>query len=222
MSAHSIKAQENPLTTRLADIADQSLSDWTDFVQRRALWVIVAALALTAAALVVVASDLQIDTDTDGMIAPETPFMRTYRAYKNAFPILSDSITVVVEADTPDRARDATKALAEALAARPDMFASVYAPSVDPFFARNGLLYRDRAALLDLLDSIADAQPLLQRLRGDMSLRGMFAVLDLAADEARTGARDAADLNWLFALDQSRNPVVSGPDLQMSANASPI
>jgi hypothetical protein len=46
--------------------------------------------------------------------------------------------------------------------------------------------------LLDLYDSLADAAPLLQRLRGDMSLRGLFAVVTLA------GGEDGDRVAWLL------------------------
>ena len=183
---------------RLAGIALHALGRWLDLVQRFAGTVLIATAALTALALVYTARNLGVDTDTAGMIADDVPFMRDYQAFKGQFPELADNIVIVVEADTPDRARDAVDRLAAALAARPDQFPYLHVPGGGAFFAKNGLLYLDRDELLDLLDSLADSQPLLQRLRTDMTLRGLMAVLNLAADGALPGSERIDDLDWLF------------------------
>jgi hypothetical protein len=119
--------------------------------------------------------------------------MHVYRALKARFPERSDNLVVVVEADTPDRARDAADLLADRLAAN-DSLARVHRPDGGAFLARNGLLYLDVDELLDLLDSLAASSPLIQRLRDDPSLRGLFAVITLAAADAKR----LDDLDWLF------------------------
>jgi hopanoid biosynthesis associated RND transporter like protein HpnN len=185
-------------------------------VQHAPAMVVIIALIISAAAALYTSRHLGIHTDTADMIAPETPFMRIYRDYKDQFPVLADSVTVVIEADTPDRARDAVDVLAARLSASP-MFPHVHVPGGGPFFAQNGLLLLDRDELLDLLDSLADAQPLLQRLRQDMSLRGLVAVLGLGIDDARAGRSDAAGLDLLFArMAETANNVLAGRPAQLS------
>jgi hopanoid biosynthesis associated RND transporter like protein HpnN len=161
--------------------------------QRAPVAVLLAALVLAAIALALVARDLGINTSTADMISDRARFMHVYRALKARFPERSDNLVVVVEADTPDRARDAADLLADRLAAN-DSLARVHRPDGGAFLARNGLLYLDVDELLDLLDSLAASSPLIQRLRDDPSLRGLFAVITLAAADAKR----LDDLDWLF------------------------
>jgi hypothetical protein len=173
---------------------DRAVAGVIAAAQRAPIVVLLGALVLAALALTLVARDLGINTSTADMISDRAHFMRVYRELKARFPERSDNLVVVVEADTPDRARDAADLLADRLASDKDRFARVHRPDGGAFLARNGLLYLDVDELLDLLDSLADASPLIQRLRNDTSLRGLFAVLTLAASDA--GRLD--DLDWLF------------------------
>ncbi len=125
------------------DRAGDVIARWVRGVQRAPATVVIVALVISAAAAFYTSNHLGIHTDTADMIAPETPFMQVYRAYKDQFPVLSDSVTVVIEADTPDRARDALDILAARLSAS-HMFPHVHVPGGGPFFAQNGLLLLDR------------------------------------------------------------------------------
>lgn len=167
-------------------------------VQRAPRLVIVLSLVLAGLAAWITARDLGINTSTSDMIAETAPFMRTYQEVKARFPERADVITVVIEGDTPDRARDAADRLTEALRADTDLFPYVFQPGGGAFFARNGLLYLDRDELLDLFDALADASPLLQRLREDTSLRGLFAVVGLGVGDAETDRTRLDDLDWLL------------------------
>lgn len=167
-------------------------------VQRAPRLVIVLSLVLAGFAAWITARDLGINTSTSDMIAETAPFMRTYQAVKARFPERADVITVVIEGDTPDRARDAADRLTEALRADADLFPYVFQPGGGAFFARNGLLYLDHDELLDLFDALADASPLLQRLREDTSLRGLFAVVGLGVGDAESDRTRLDDLDWLL------------------------
>ncbi|MDP6516904.1 MAG: MMPL family transporter [Alphaproteobacteria bacterium] len=176
----------------------QALDRWIGGVQRRPWSVLAVALALSVAALALTVAHLGVITDTADMISAEAQFMRDYRAYKAPFPRHSDTITIIVEADTPDRMRDSVDRLVVALRAESDMFPYIHTPGGGPFFARNGLLYLDRGELLDLFDSLSDSQPLLQRLRQDMSLRGLLAVIRLGLDDPDQPSGDGQGLDWLL------------------------
>ncbi len=162
------------------------------------MWVVILAIVSAAATVPYTVATMTIDTDTLDLISDETPFLRTYKAYKAQFPRLNDTVTVLLEADTPDRVRAARDTLTTALNAQPEHFPYVYAPGAGAFFANNGLFYLSEAELLDLLDDLGEAQPLLQRLRQDMSLRGLSAVLRLGIDDALTKAAPLEDLALLF------------------------
>lgn len=165
--------------------------------------VLVGALALTALSGFYAAGNLKIDTDTAGMISEDLPFRQRYAAFREAFPALSDNVAIVVDADLPDRADEATETLAARLRADPENFPLVFSPETNPFFVRNGLLYLDREELADLSDEIAESQAFLVKLAGDPSLRGLAAVLTDAVegiDEKDQASRVATMLDRLTAV----------------------
>jgi hopanoid biosynthesis associated RND transporter like protein HpnN len=160
------------------------LSAWVDGVRRAAPWVVVLSVLSAVAAGGYVATHVRINTDTSDMLSPELEFRRNSRALSEAFPQFSDNLVVVVDGVTPDLADDAALRLAEALRGRPDLFGEVHDLAGDPFFRRNGLLYKDAGELADLGDRLAQAQPFLGALWKDPSLRGLVRMLGLAVDEA--------------------------------------
>ncbi len=174
---------------RTVEAVSAAAAWWIDAVRRRAVLTLALAAAITGAAVVVTVSELTIDTDTTSMISPELPFRQDAEAFMRAFPQFNDSIVVVVEGDTPDRADDAAMALADGLRRDPNLFRTVFAPQIEPFFARNGFLYLDIDELGDLSDRLADAEPLLADLARDPSLRGLFAILGLALDDIAAGRK---------------------------------
>ena len=176
-----------PLLARAIEAVGAAAAAWIDLVRRRAVLVLVLVAAATGAGAYLTISELTIDTDTTSMISPNLPFRRHAEAFMSAFPQFVDSIVIVVEGDTPDRAEDAAVSLVDGLGRNPDLFRTIYAPEIDPFFTRNGFLFLDTEELDDLSDRLADAEPLLADLARDPSLRGLFAILGLALDDIAAG-----------------------------------
>jgi uncharacterized protein len=170
-------------------------------------WIVLAcAIILTALSGFYAAGNLKIDTDTAGMISEDLPFRQHYKAFRDAFPALTDNVVIVVDADLPDLADEAAETLATILRADRENFPLVFSPETNPFFVRNGLLYLDREALADLSDEIADSQAFLVKLAGDPSLRGLTTVLTDAVDgveDKDQAARFATVLDSLTAVAKS-------------------
>jgi hopanoid biosynthesis associated RND transporter like protein HpnN len=189
------RERANPFSTMMgAIISFGQMSPWV---------VLAGALVLTALSGFYAAGNLKIDTDTAGMISEDLPFRQRYKAFREAFPALSDNVAIVVDADLPDRADEATEILAAKLRADPEKFPFVFSPETNPFFVRNGLLYLDREALADLSDEIVESQAFLVQLAGDPSMRGLAAVLTDAFDgieEKEQAARIATVLDRLTAV----------------------
>jgi uncharacterized protein len=167
-------------------------------------WVVLAgAILLTAVSGFYTAGTLKIDTDTAGMISEDLPFRQRYKAFRHAFPALSDNVAIVIDADLPDRADEAAEILAGKLRADREAFPLVFSPETNPFFVRNGLLYLDREELVQLSDDIAESQAFLVKLSADPSLRGLNAVLGDAvegADDPGQVTRIASVLDSLSAV----------------------
>ncbi|MBT6119230.1 MAG: MMPL family transporter, partial [Rhodospirillaceae bacterium] len=187
MSATSIRA-----AYRRAVVA------WVDLARRFAWPVTIFCIAVTVACALYTVREVGINTDTGDLLSKELPYRQAYQQYKDAFPVLDDVLVVVVDGPNPDIAGDAAAELAEKLAARPDRFRSVFHPASEPFFRENGLLFLGLDELSDLSVRLADAQPLLGTLSGDMSLRGLFDVLTLAMEQVNDGAADATRLDAVF------------------------
>ena len=171
------------MSTPLADFSRRSSHALVSFCCRNAKSVVAAALVLTVAGGAYFALNFRINTDTSDMLNPELPFKKLSREESRLFPQFSDNILVVVEGDTSDLADESALALAARLRQQPELFGGVVDQAGDPFFRRSGLLYKSVEDLSDLADRLARAQPFLGALWKDNSLRGLLAMLDLAAEE---------------------------------------
>ncbi|MCC6346192.1 MAG: MMPL family transporter, partial [Nitrospirales bacterium] len=163
------------------------IGKWVAFVQRRYRTVLSVALILTIGVLLYSVHAFSINTDFDSMIADTLRFRQLERDFSHAFPQMSDTIVLVIDADTAAHARSARSRLAGLLRKERTVFKSVYEPGGGEFFEKNGLLYLTVNELEELADALASAQPLLAFLVDDLSLRGLFTVLGRAVEQAEGG-----------------------------------
>ncbi len=198
-------------------LAAQRALTWTlDRLHGRASLLVLAALVLTAAALGYAVSHLRIDTSTDNMISAEVPFRQNALAFGRAFPEAKDPIVAVVEGPTPERVEQSAVALAKALRADTEHFVTADAEAGDPFFAQHALLYLGVDQLAALTDRLAAAQPLLAALAEDPSLRGLAALVELAA-QAPGGDNVPPELDRLFdAMSRSVQAQLAGRPGELS------
>ena len=146
-----------------------------DFCTRRAWWVIVFALVLAAASTVFAARHFAIKTDVTDLFPRDLPWTQRAFEYQRSFP--PPDILVVVDAPTPELVEEAATKLVEALTARRDVIRAVHQPQSGEFFERNGLLYMPTGEVARLTDGLLNADPLLQKLAADPSLRGGLSAL---------------------------------------------
>lgn len=163
------------------------ITRWVDLVGRHAIMTLLLCAVATAFSLLYTREHLGINTDTTGMFSDKLPWRKTQREFEQAFPQYNDTLTIVVEAVTPDLAAHASRLLGARLAEEHGFIEWVYRPDGGPFFERNALLFLDQDELEDLADQLAEAQPLLAKLSQDPSLRGLFSVLGTALEELQQG-----------------------------------
>ena len=132
---------------------------------------------LALASGIYVAQNFKIDTDINKLISPELPWRKQELAFSRAFP--QHAITAVVDAPTSELATSASSALMQELSKRKDLFESVEDPQSSPLFVRNGLLFLPTEGLARTTDALIQAQPLIQTLVPDQTLRGLAQVLSL-------------------------------------------
>lgn len=158
-----------------------------EFCRRRAILVLVLAVAATIGAGAFAARHLGIDTDASALLSHELSWRKDEAAYDKAFPQYVDLLAVVIDAKTPDQAEDATAALAARLSEDKAHFHSVRRPDGGAFFKRNGLLFLSVDEVQQTADQMIEAQPLIGALAADPSLRGLFAALSLVLTGVERG-----------------------------------
>ncbi len=166
------------MVNRVRTFSTRLLEWWVDSVRRHALLVVFVSFLATAGVLVYTIQHFKIDTELTEMISDKLPYRKVQIEFQRAFPQLANTIVVVIDAETPEAARFQRNRMAERLKEKVGLFKRVYLPGGGKFFARNGLLYLSVNDLQDLADNLADAQPLLGFISRDLSLRGLFSVLE--------------------------------------------
>jgi len=163
-----------------------------DFCNRYAWSVIVVGVALAAASSVYTVRHFAIKTDVKDLFPHDLPWTQQAFELMKAFP--QPEMLVVVDAPTPELVDQASTQLAEALTHRPDRFRAVHEMQGGPFFQRNGLLYLPESEVARLTQGLVQADPLLQTLAADPSLRGALGTLDLGLMGVQYGQIQLDDL----------------------------
>ncbi|MEM7428799.1 MAG: MMPL family transporter [Pseudomonadota bacterium] len=173
-----------------AHLVEDTLAEIAGFAARRPLPVIGSTVALALIAGILAAWLLQINTSTSAMIAQDLPFRQDFFDRNKAFPALENNIIAVVEANDPDVARDATRALVSSLSSQNTLFTDVYSPGVSRFFEEHALLYLPRKDFQTVTDRIQESAGLLEGLARQPSLPGLAGVLGQAAQGGGRGLPD--------------------------------
>jgi len=141
------------------------------------------------------ANHLSINTDTAELIAPDAPFQQNRRKFEQAFSKDLHTLLLVVESDTPELTKSATKRLGRLLGADKTNFDSVYVPNDNEYFHRNGLLYLEQDDLQTLSNSLSQAQPFIGRISKEPNLTGFFFDPRRCADLREQGSKRADRLD---------------------------
>jgi hopanoid biosynthesis associated RND transporter like protein HpnN len=161
----------------------------------RYAWPVIAvALVIATASGLYAAKHFAITTDVNKLISPDLPWRQRELAYEKAFPGSFNSILVVVDAPTPELATEATAKLAQRLNERPELFPVVRQLDSDPFFAKNGLLFRPEAELARVAQGLGRAGPIIGALAGDPSLRGLTRALSFGLLGVQNGQAKLEDI----------------------------
>jgi uncharacterized protein len=150
-------------------------------------WVVVIiAILMAAASAGYSVRHFALNTDINKLISPDLPWRKREIVFDKLFAQY-DVIVAVVQAPTPELASGATAALAGGLAKHRDLFKSITIPGGGEFFARNGLLFQPPEQLKLTLDRLIAAEPLIEVLAGDPSLRGLTQTLSFGVMETQHG-----------------------------------
>ena len=164
-------------------------SHWGDWTLGNPVRVLLLVGMFTFLAFQYTVSHLSINTDTTDMVAANAPFQRNLHNYEKAFSQELHTLLLVVESDTPELTKAATKRLGRLLSADKTNFETVYQPNESEFFHKNGLLYLETNDLQTLSTNLSQAQSFIGRISQEPNLTGFFSIFD---DALNTSNKDQA------------------------------
>ncbi len=174
------------------------LQAWARWSHRGGPKLILAVGVAALLALGFAVANLRFDTSASDMINSALPYRQAELRFKDAFPALAETLVVAIEADTELEADDLAKAVARILEDDP-LIEEVFAPTIHPFFEKNGLLYQSEAELDRTLATLAKAAPLLRDLGRTPSVDLLFARLAKGQQDAADADFDTDVLDQLYA-----------------------
>lgn len=193
---------------------DYGLSRWFEWSTRHAVLVIVLAIAAAAGALFYTVHHLRINTYPGNVLSDALPWRQDKLAYERAFPTFRDSIVLVIDAPTPDQARNAADRLAARLGEDHEHFEWVFYPPATPFFRQHALMFLGLDALEVRTERLAQAQPFLADISQDPTLSGTFHLLRRALTQDRPSEIDLGSL--FVALAGTLDDALMGLDRPLS------
>ena len=179
------------------------------FAIRRTRLVGICALLGTVLAGGITLSLLGFNLDPNDLFSEDLRFQRMIARFSQSFPVLTNSLLIVVDGDTPEAARTAAGALVARLRDDSDHFSAVYQPGEEGFFDTHGLLYTPVDDLDDFADSMAQLQPVIGALSRDASLASLTHVIQQGVEhlEEEQSAEDAE--RWRSILEHFRQATVA-------------
>ncbi len=147
------------------------------FVVRNARSALVLLLVVTLVAGSYGSDRFRMNSDLGALIEQEADWRDDMDRFKVEFPMLIDTVMVVVSGESFHGVEDTARRIEHAMRARTEVFQDVYSPANDPFFRDHVLLFLDGDDLEDTVDRLAEAQPVLTAVAEDPSLRGLLGVV---------------------------------------------
>ena len=195
---------------RFDELVGRALTRWVGLVLANAPRVVGAVLLLSLLLLGYTAAFLGINSDNVRLLAEDVPSRRALEEFAELFPILNNALLVVIDAETPELARDAGSQLAAELSRQTDRFTNVFIPGGGDFFERNGLLYHSVDDLYDFTDHMALVQPMIAELERDPSIANVAALVQLGLENI--SPEDTSNEQWAAVLDRLSNAAAGAFD----------
>jgi len=152
----------------------EALAGWILYHSR--LVVGLAILASTISTFYAVTT-LSLNTDMSQMLSANLPYRQAEELFRKTFPQFSNSVLLVVEADTPEMADTAVAIIEERLTNQQELIQSVYVPNGEPYWKTHALLYLDVEELQTVASALEHSQPFIDALSNDPSFPGLLTLL---------------------------------------------
>jgi len=195
------------LTTEIESKLARWVARWIDGARRRSGWAIAFCTGVTLFAGFYAATELGVNSDNVQMVAEDLPSRRNHEAFARLFPNLENALLVVIDAQTPELAREAANALQGRLAKDSEFVEDAYVPGGGEFFETHGLLYRSVDELDVFADQMARMQPILAALEQDPSIANLASLIEMGLEESASA--DAGPEDWATILESVGNATVA-------------
>ncbi|MCZ6464573.1 MAG: MMPL family transporter, partial [Proteobacteria bacterium] len=188
------------MKSQIDEFLARVLSRWMDVVRVRARAVAVAVLLITVPIAAYTVLHLGINSDNVDLVGKNLPSKINHERFAALFPNLENALLVVIDAETPELAREAADALSAALREQTEQFTDVYLPGGGSFFERNGLLYRSVDELDQFAVEMANIQPIIGELERDPSVANLASLVRAGLTHADRGGEEGE--RWSAVLDR--------------------
>jgi hopanoid biosynthesis associated RND transporter like protein HpnN len=162
---------------RFDDLVGRALSRWVMLVLAHPHRVVATVLVIALVLFAYAVTHLGINSDNVSLLDEDVPSRRALDEFAELFPILNNALLVVIDAETPELARDSASRMEAHLRGQSDQFRNVFIPGGGDFFERNGLLYRSVDDLYDFTDHMAQVQPMIAELERDSSIANLSTLV---------------------------------------------
>ncbi len=166
------------------------------FINRYALWIILAYIALAAVSLDYAVNNIGINSNTAEMFDPELDFRERQNFFNETFSILDDNLVVVVEGQTPELTDIVINDLYNAFEEDDGYFSDVYLPGGGDYFQKNQFLFLNEEELEKVSDRLSRSNVFLSLLAQNHSMRGLFTLTEMILVQG--SEQQVNQLNGLF------------------------
>ena len=178
------------------------LPAWVDFARVHGQAVIWTCLLITLLAGALTYTRLGVNSDNLLLISKDVPSRQNMDAFAELFPDLENALLVVIDAKTPELARQAENRLIERLRAESEEFETAYPAAGGEFFETHGLLYRDLEDLDLFAEQMARLQPIITALDQNPNLSNLAELVAEGLEQSATGqGQGIGPEDWAVILD---------------------
>lgn len=153
------------------------LVGWVAFVTRSARITLALIVALTIGLSWVAVTQFRINSDLGQLIDQTSDWRVDFDRFQTEFPDLVKTAAIVVSGSSIAEVEAVTGEIVTYLSGRQDRFSAVAAPGSEPFFRDHALLYLDLEQFDQMINRLAEAQPLIARVADRPDLSTPFDLL---------------------------------------------
>lgn len=150
---------------------------WVAFVTRSARICLALILALTIGLGWVAVTQFRVNSDLGQLIDQTSDWRVDFDNFQAQFPDLVKTAVIVVSSTSIGEVEEVTEDIVAYLNARSDRFSAIAAPGSEPFFRDHAFLYLDPDQFDQMIDRLAEAQPLIARVAETPDLSTAFQLL---------------------------------------------